>query len=161
MKFSYVVGSEEPPEPLSIELTGTDATGRPIEPRTFNCKPDRADTAVINFLGDIERASQSRKGILIATADMVTFISDSILDEEREAFKAFIEDDDVAIRSDFLTQVFFDLAGHYANRPTKRSERSSDGSSETVDTSPAASTSVRSQSFVIPESGPSAMSPIA
>ncbi len=95
-----------------------------VNEEDFTAVPTRPGAVVLDFIADADSNDGGR-----AAAALVSFIVDSLVDEDKERFSALIRDPKVNVEIEDLAAICEFLISEYASRPTEKSEPSSTGTS--------------------------------
>lgn len=95
-----------------------------LDDRKFNCLPKRSGAVVLDAIARITGG----EGGVSQVANVVPFLTSSVVPEEREEFTKVINDDSNPIDFDVLIEVMSFLLESYTSRPTKELSPSEDNS---------------------------------
>ncbi len=128
-----------PHDPLLVPLAGYTADGKEVV-ETFHFRPTEALGAAMEILhqGD----AQGNVGFRPVSA----YLDRAVTPDDREAWHAFLDRDDLTIEGSALLRIFEALTAHYAGRPTQLRSGSANGRARTRGTSVAGPRSTASTS---------------
>lgn len=90
-----------------------------LEDKEFTAVPSKPGALILDFIADADSNDGGR-----AAGALVSFIVDSLIEEDKARFNELIRDPKISVEIETLAEICEYLVGEYASRPTEKSSSS-------------------------------------